>query len=33
MSLFEDRAVIIICEDGKCGTCWMCEIDKEKTNE
>ena len=30
MGLFEDRAVLIICDDGKCGKCWMCTLeDKE----
>jgi hypothetical protein len=32
VSLFEDKASLISCEDGKCGKCWMCEIDKNNNN-
>jgi hypothetical protein len=26
MTLFEDKAELIGCEDGKCGKCWTCQI-------
>lgn len=30
MSNFGRREILVICVDGKCGHCFLCEIDKKK---